>query len=46
MHPEKRQLVQVGLPYGPKPRLILAHLNAEAIRQQSPEIEVEESVTG
>ena len=45
MHPELRRLVQVGLPYGPKPRLILAHLNAEALRQGSPEIEVEESLT-
>ncbi len=45
MHPQKQQLVQVGLPYGPKPRLILAHLNAEALRQGSPEIEVEESLT-
>ena len=45
MHPELGKLVQVGLPYGPKPRLILAHLNAEALRQGSPEIEVEQSLT-
>ncbi len=45
MHPDLGRLVQVGLPYGPKPRLILAHLNAEALRQQSPDIEVEESLT-
>jgi Plasmid encoded RepA protein len=45
MHPERERLVQVGLPYGPKPRLILAHLNAEAIRKQSPEIEVNDSLT-
>lgn len=45
MHPEQRKLVQLGLPYGPKPRLILAHLNGEALRQQSPDIEVDASLT-
>jgi hypothetical protein len=35
----------VGLPFGPKPRLILAYLNAEALRTGSPEIEVEDSLT-
>jgi hypothetical protein len=37
--------VKLGLPYGPKPRLILAHLNREALRTGSPEIEVEDSLT-
>lgn len=45
MHPKLERLVQVGLPYGPKPRLILAHLNAEALRAGSPSIEVEASLT-
>ena len=36
---------QIGLPFGPKPRLILAYLNAEALRTGSPEIEVEASLT-
>lgn len=45
MHPVQRCFVQLGLPYGPKPRLILAHLNSEALRRQSPEIEVEASLT-
>lgn len=45
MHPELERMVQIGLPYGPKPRLILAHLNGEALRRQSPEIEVEASLT-
>jgi hypothetical protein len=31
--------------FGPKPRLILAHLNAEALRTQSPLIEVENTLT-
>src|SRR5579862_4597241 len=43
--PATRDLVEVGLPWGAKPRLILAHLNAEALRQQSPVIEVESSLS-
>lgn len=31
-----RGLVKVGLPFGPKPRLILGYLNAQALRQQNP----------
>lgn len=41
MHPEKGRLVELGLPFGAKPRLILAHMNAEALRTGSPEIEME-----
>jgi Plasmid encoded RepA protein len=37
--------VDVGLPFGPKPRLVLYHLNAEAMRTQSPIIELEDSLT-
>jgi Plasmid encoded RepA protein len=37
--------VELGLPWGTKPRLILAHLNAEALRQDSPVIEVENSLS-
>ncbi len=37
--------IDVGLPYGPKPRLVLYHLNAEALRTQSPVIELEDSLT-
>ena len=37
--------VDVGLPFGPKPRLVLFHLNAEAVRTQSPLIELERSLT-
>ena len=44
-HPDLCRFVPLGLPYGPKPRLILAHLNGEALRQQSPLIEVEASLT-
>jgi len=37
--------VKLGLPWGTKPRLILCHLNAEALRQNSPVIEVEDSLS-
>lgn len=37
--------VDLGLPYGPKPRLVLYHLNAEALRTQSPLIELEDTLT-
>jgi Plasmid encoded RepA protein len=45
MHPSTRKWVELGLPWGTKPRLILAHLNAEALRQGSPVIEVENSLS-
>ncbi len=45
MHPEMGELMPLGLPYGPKPRLILAHLNSEALRRCSPVVEVEASLT-
>ena len=37
--------IDAGLPYGPKPRLALYHLNAEALRTRSPAIELEGSLT-
>jgi hypothetical protein len=44
-NPETRKMMAVGLPWGTKPRLILAHLNAEALRQDSPVIEIESSLS-
>jgi hypothetical protein len=44
-NPETRKMMPVGLPWGTKPRLILAHLNAEALRQGSPVIEIEGSLS-
>src|SRR4029453_11565748 len=35
LHPVTEVWIELGLPFGPKPRLILAHLNAEALRQGS-----------
>lgn len=37
--------VEVGLPFGPAVRLILCHLNTEALRTGSPVIEVKDSLT-
>ena len=44
-NPATQNMVEIGLPWGAKPRLILAHLNAEAIKRQSPVIEVESSLS-
>lgn len=43
--PETGEFQQLGLPYGPKARLLLMHLNSEAVRSQSPVIHVEDSMT-
>lgn len=43
--PETGDWVKIGLPWGPKARLVLMHLNSEAIRIQSPEIDVGDSLT-
>src|SRR5215217_1822686 len=44
--PGNGRWIKLGLPWGPKPRLILAYLNAATLRSQSPDIEVEDSLTG
>ena len=44
-HPRMQKMIDVGLPYGSRPRLILAHLNREALLHDSPRIEVESSLT-
>ena len=38
-------LEEIGLPYGTKARLILAHINSEAIKTQSRMINVEDSMS-
>ena len=45
LNPETDEYIQLGLPFGPKPRLILAHLNAQAIKTGSPVIDMEDSLT-
>lgn len=44
-NPEKGDFEFIGLPYGPKARLILAHINSEAIRSQSKTVNVEDSMS-
>lgn len=45
LDPKSGQYIQLALPYGPKARLLLMHLNSEAIRRQSPIIPVEDTMT-
>ncbi len=44
-NPDKQAFINVGLPFGPKPRLVLCYLNAEALRGGSAQIDVEDSLT-
>lgn len=44
-NPEIDDFEFIGLPYGAKARLILAHINSEAIRSQSRVVDVEDSMT-
>lgn len=43
--PQTGQFVHLGLPYGEKPRLVLIHLASEAVRNQTPVVDVEDSMT-
>jgi len=43
--PKTNRWLKLGIPFGPKARLILAYLNGEALRSGSPVIEVEDSLT-
>jgi Plasmid encoded RepA protein len=45
MHPDKGRLVQVGLPFGPKCRMVLMHINQRAIVTESPHIKVEDTLS-
>jgi hypothetical protein len=45
LDPRTGLYIQPGLPYGPKSRLLLMHLNSEAVRRQSPVIPVEDTMT-
>jgi hypothetical protein len=44
-HPKTGEWVKLGLPWGTKPRLILAHLNTQALQKGSPVIEIESSLS-
>lgn len=45
LNPQTNRWERLGLPWGTKPRLILAHLNAEALQRGSPIVEVEGSLS-
>jgi hypothetical protein len=45
LNPEEDRYIELGLPCGPKARVVLMHLNAQAIKTQSATIEVEDSLT-
>src|SRR3954465_5780536 len=44
-HPDTGKWVELPLPHGEKPRLVMLHLNSEAKRTRSPIIDVERSMT-
>ena len=43
--PSTDDFVKLGLPFGPKPRLVLMHLNAQALKNGNATVEVEDSLT-
>jgi hypothetical protein len=43
--PRTSSFVELGLPYGEKPRLVLIHLASEAVRSGSAAVDVEDSMT-
>lgn len=44
LDPNGNGYIKIGLPYGAKPRLILNYINAQAVKTQCREIEVENSL--
>ena len=46
LDPATEEYVEQPLPHGPKARLILTHLNREAMRRQDPVVELDDSLTG
>jgi hypothetical protein len=44
--PKQKRAVLQGIPYGAKPRLLMIHLCTEAIRTQSPKIQIADSMSG
>jgi hypothetical protein len=45
LHPETEQWVKVGLPWGPKVRLVQIYLDSQAVKLQRPLIETDSSLT-
>lgn len=44
-HPDTEEWIRLGLPYGTRARLILAHINSRAIITQNPVVNVQDSMT-
>ena len=44
-HPVTDSFVPVGLPFGPKARIVLMHINQQAMVAQSPVLQVEDTLT-
>ena len=45
LHPKLRKWIDLPLPFGTKSRLILLHFDTSAVMSQSPEVEIEHSMT-
>lgn len=45
MHPQQGRFVPVGLPFGPKCRMVLMHINQRALVMESPHVEIEETLS-
>lgn len=45
LHPDTERYEPVALPWGPKARLVLLHLQAHALRNRAPVVEVQNSLT-
>ena len=45
LHPKSQEWVDLPLPFGPKARLILIHLDTEAVRTGKADVELEGSMT-
>ncbi len=44
LDPKEERFIELGLPFGPKSRMVLMHINQRAILSQSPVIEVEDTL--
>jgi hypothetical protein len=45
MHPDEGRFVPVGLPFGPKCRMVLMHINQRALVTASPNVEIEDTLS-
>ena len=45
MHPDEGKFVPVGLPFGPKCRMVLMHINQRALVTESSNVQIEETLS-